>query len=119
MVFITFSSLYSFEYDGDSKFKIPHFDKIIHFTFYFVACVLGVLFLRERTKGTIQLGKALLIIMLATIGFGILMEVLQHNLTTERSGDFFDGLANTIGSFCGAILTKFYFSRKRGLKWKF
>lgn len=87
--------------------------------FYFVACILGILFLRERSRGDISLGKALLIMTIATVGFGILMEILQYSLTTKRTGDILDGLANTIGSFSGAMLTKFYFSRKRGIKWKF
>ena len=118
MVFITFSSLYSFEGVHVSRFNIPHTDKIVHFTFYFVACVLGVFFLRERTEGKMPLRKALLVMVLATIGFGILMEILQYSLTTERMGDILDGLANTIGSFSGAMASKFFFSGKRRLKWR-
>lgn len=119
MMFVTFSSLYSFDGVHISRFNIPHIDKIVHFTFYFVACVLGVFFLRERAGGKIQLRKALLIMTLLTISFGILMEVLQYSFTTQRSGDILDGLANTVGSFSGAIFTKFSFSGKRRLKWKF
>lgn len=119
MVFVTFSSLSSFEGVHVSRFNIPHADKIVHFMFYFVACILGVLFLRERTGGNMQLGKALFIMTIATIGFGIIMELLQYSLTTQRMGDILDGIANTIGSFCGAMVSKFYFSDKRGLKWKF
>jgi len=118
-MFVTFSSLYSFEGVHVSRFNIPHSDKVVHFIFYFVACILGILFLRERSKGEIHLGKAILIMALATIGFGILMEVLQYSLTATRMGDILDGFANTAGSISGAMLTKFYFSGKRRLKWKF
>lgn len=118
-MFVTFSSLYSFEGVHVSRFNIPHTDKIVHFTFYFVACILGVLFLRERTASKIQLRKALLIMALATIGFGMLMELLQYSLTAKRTGDILDGLANTVGSLCGAMALKSFFSGKRRLKWEF
>ena len=118
-MFVTFSSLFSFSGIDTPSLEIPHLDKVVHFTFYFAACLLGVFFLREQTRGEIPLKKALIIMLLATIAFGILMEVLQYTLTTERTGDILDGIANTVGSFCGALLMKFYFSKERSLKWKF
>jgi len=119
MVFVTFSSLNSFEGVRTPRFDIPHIDKVVHFTFYFVACILGILFLRERFRGEMGIKKALIIIALSTIAFGILIEILQHNFTVSRMGDVFDGLANTLGSLCGAIALKGYFSGKRQLKWKY
>jgi len=119
MVFVTFSSLHSFEGVHTPRFEIPHVDKIVHFTFYFVACILGVLFLRERMRGKISMHKALLIMVFSTIIFGIFIEVLQHTLTVNREGDFFDGLANTLGSLSGIIALKAYFYGKRQLKWKY
>ena len=117
MMFVTFSSLYSFSGVHVSRFNIPHTDKLIHFTFYFVACILGVLFLRERSKSKMPLVKALLIMIIVTISFGILMELLQYTLTTNRTADILDGLANSCGSFGGAIAIKYFFSGKRRLKW--
>ena len=118
-MFVTFSSLYSFEEVHVSRFNIPHADKIAHFTFYFIACILGTLFLRERSLGQIPLTKAILLMILGTTCFGILMEILQYSLTVDRMGDVLDGIVNTIGSICGGLLTKFYFSGKRRLKWRF
>ncbi len=120
MVFVTFSSLYSFSgIDTQSFIHIPHFDKVVHFIFYFVACILGVLFLRERTKGKMYFIKALVIICITTIVFGIIIEVLQYTITVERMGDLFDGLANSLGSLCGVLSMKLLFSGKRQLKWKY
>lgn len=119
MMFVTFSSLHSFEGVDPPRFNIPHLDKFVHFTFYFVACALGVLFLRERSKGAMSLRKSLLIMMLSTIAFGILMEVMQHTLTDNRMGDYLDGIANTLGSLCGVIALKIFFYGKRQLKWKY
>ncbi len=119
MVFVTFSSLYAFEGASTPRFQIPHLDKMVHFTFYFVASILGILFLRERSQGNMSMKKAIWIMVFATIAFGVIMEILQHTFTVNRMGDYFDAMANTLGSFCGAIASKLYFSGKRKLKWKY
>lgn len=120
LVFVTFCSLFSFSgFEAESYITIPHFDKAVHFIFYFVSCVLGVFFIREKTKGEISLVKALVITCVVTIIFGILIEVLQDAITVERMADVFDGLANSLGSLCGALAMKFLFLEKRQLKWKY
>jgi VanZ family protein len=118
MVFVTFSSLYSFRGIRPRSFSIPHADKMVHFTFYFVACILGVFFLRELTKGGMRFKKALLAMTLSMIAFGVIIEVLQQVFTLNRQGDFLDALANSVGALCGAVLVKRLFSNGRTLKWK-
>lgn len=118
MVFVTFSSLFSFSgIDTGGYVTIPHFDKVVHFIFYFVACILGVLFIRETTKGELSSIKAIVIMCIAAIIFGVIIEILQYTITVERMGDFFDALANSMGSLCGALLMNFLFSDKTKLKW--
>lgn len=119
MMFVTFSSLHSFEGVHTPRFNIPHLDKIVHFTFYFVACVLGAFFLRERSQGALSLKKSIWIMLFFTIAFGVLMEILQYTLTDNRTGDYLDAIANTMGSLCGAVVIKIIFYGKRQLKWKF
>ena len=120
MVFVTFCSLFSFSgFDTESYIDIPHLDKAVHFIFYFVSCVLGVFLIRERTKGEMSLIKALVIMYVATVFFGIIIEVLQYAITVERMADLFDGLANSLGALCGALSMKFLFLEKRQLKWKY
>ena len=119
MMFVTFSSLFSFGEVKPPKIDIPHLDKAIHFTFYFVACITGVFFLRERYKGSMNFRKALLVMVVFTVVYGIIIEVLQYTMTENREGDFLDAMANALGGFCGAIATKWYFSTQRGLKWKY
>lgn len=119
MVFVTFSSLYSFNNVETPSFDIPHLDKVVHFTFYFVATILGVLFLRERLKSKIGLIKAIVYMVIATILFGVVIEFIQLLCTENRSGDILDGLANSLGSLCGAFVMKRVFSRESRLKWKF
>lgn len=118
MVFITFSSLSSFEGTDTSKFNIPNLDKAVHFVFYFVAAVLAIFFVRESTKGSFPLNKTLWSVVFGAIVFGIIIEVLQHTLTANREADLFDALANSLGAISGAWVMKSFFSSERRLKWK-
>ena len=116
MVFVTFSSLYSFEGGGLSKFNIPYGDKVVHFTFYFVAAVLGSLFFVEtKEKNSLRI-KYFIILALSLIFFGIVIEVIQETLTVNRSSDVFDALANSIGVILGIIAIFTQFQGQRGLK---
>jgi len=118
MVFITFSSLSSFEDKNPPKFDIPHLDKAVHFTFYFVAVILSLLFVREVTKGHFRLKRALLLSVIGAILFGIVIEALQHGITADRQADVFDAVANSFGAIIGAWGMKSIFSREDWLKWK-
>lgn len=118
LVFITFSSLYSFSGIDTDSFNIPYGDKLVHFTFYFVAAVLGVFFLREQRQWKLTQKKAMGIILVLTIVFGIIIEVIQHTLTVSREGDVFDALANTLGSFCGIFIVNVFFLRMGFMKWE-
>ena len=118
MVFVTFSSLYSFSGVGTSTFSIPHLDKIVHFVFYFTAVLLGVLAFWESLKESVALLRAIFIMICAAIIFGMVIEVIQYVYTSDRQGDVFDVLANSLGAFFGGLAIKTYFSRKWALKWE-
>ncbi|MEX0312734.1 MAG: VanZ family protein [Allomuricauda sp.] len=112
-------SLFSFSGVDTGGINIPYLDKITHFMFYLIFSILGCLFLRERTKGNLTLGKSTILIGFVAVFYGMLMEVLQYTLTTDRMAEFGDVIANTIGAIVGVILIKWYFSNERPLKWKF
>ncbi|MGW9685276.1 VanZ family protein [Flagellimonas sp. 2504JD1-5] len=114
-------SLFSFsDLDLDTgNLNIPYADKVTHFTFYMIFALLGCLFLRERTKGSMKLGKAAILIGFVAVFYGMLIEVLQYTLTTDRMAEFGDVLANTLGAIVGVSLIKWYFSKERPLKWKY
>ncbi len=116
MVFVTFSSLYSFEGSGLSTFNIPYGDKVVHFVFYFVPAILGSMFFVETKEKKSTLIKYLKILALSLIFFGIVIEVIQEAMTVNRSGDVFDALANSIGVILGIIAIFTQFQGKRGLK---
>lgn len=116
MVFVTFFSLFSFSESDTSRFNIPHLDKAVHFTFYFVM-VLTAFF--ATTKGEWQGNqsfKVLFYIVLFAIVYGIVIEVIQHVATVDRHGDPLDAIANSTGALAAMLLLRFIFLRKPSLK---
>ena len=103
-MFVTFSSLFSFGNVKPPKIDIPHLDKAVHFIFYAVACVLGILFLRERSRGKMNFLKGLFAMVIFTVVFGIIIEVLQDTMTASRVLDVYDALANTLGALMAGIV---------------
>lgn len=103
----------------EGNLKIPYADKMVHFTFYLVFSILGCLLVRERTKGLWSLGKTIRVIVVLDISYGIVIEVLQYTLTTDRMAEFGDVIANSLGAFAGIGLVRWLFSKEKPLKWKF
>ena len=118
MIFVTWASLCTFPEDEASSINIPNFDKLVHFSFYFGAAVLGTLFVRKAWTGRPPLTKTLSYVVIGAAIFGIIIEFMQFYFTTDRHGDVLDALANTCGAIAGAATMKALFSNKRGLKWK-
>ncbi len=119
MALISFLSLYEFKTDKAIKFDIPHLDKIVHFSFYFIAIFLAVLLIRERTKGKLSMRRAMIYSAIILFLYSALIEVLQTALTSFRKGDIFDMLANSAGIILSLLVTKYVFSSKSGLKWNY
>ncbi len=118
MAFVTFSSLVSFSDTDAADIDIPNLDKVVHFSFYFGAAFLAVLFIRERTKGGMELRRAVLFAVVGAIIYGIIIEVLQYSFTADRHGDILDALANSVGAILGSLAVKSLFSKERWLKWE-
>ncbi|MEP0214770.1 MAG: VanZ family protein [Cellulophaga sp.] len=116
VVLITLLSLFSFSNTDLPSVKIPNIDKLVHFTFYSVATILGVLSLKEFFK--VKKVKSLIVwyLVFSLIAYGIIIEVLQNTVTVTRSAEFLDFVANTIGVFIGLIVANRLFLRERILK---
>ena len=82
-----------------SSIPIPNKDKYVHFTFYFVFVVVWFLF-AKRTNMT---KKIKWIVLFSAIGYGILMEICQGIISSNRSPEVMDVLANSIGAITGLI----------------
>jgi len=96
-----------------SKFNIPHFDKIAHFSIFFVQSVLLSLLLNFQTRKSYF--QIIIFSTLLAFAYGGLIEILQSKFF-NRSGEFYDLIADIMGGFFGAIAypTILRFVSKRG-----
>lgn len=83
---------------------IPNFDKIVHFTFYFVLAVLmGWGWLRQQQFSVLHKQPWIKIFLIAC-AYGLLIEVLQETFTTDRHFEWLDELADATGAVVGLIV---------------
>jgi VanZ family protein len=86
-------------------FKIPHFDKFVHFSMYFIfSLFLSLLYFRK--KQNINNKLTFQIVCIASI-YGIIMEIFQHIFWEGRSGDVADVAANILGAYLGVLFFLF------------
>lgn len=97
-IVILFFSLKKIEIsDIPSFFYFPHIDKVIHFLMYMLLG--GVLCHEKKATSCIQWT----FVFSFPIFFGTLIEFLQ-SLTSYRTGDLWDALANVAGSIIGILI---------------
>ena len=75
-------------------------DKYLHFIAYFSLCLLWFFALRDRLHRYIFR----ILIPLGLILYGIILEGMQGGLTTYRTADIYDAVANTAGVIGAMIL---------------
>ncbi|WP_108866495.1 VanZ family protein [Aquimarina aquimarini] len=85
-------------------FKVEGSDKIGHFIAYAVFCGAWFLFLFFSEKVNKNLKQSLLIASVICVLYGMLMELLQAFLTTYRSPEWYDVVANTSGTVFVALV---------------
>jgi len=98
---------------GLSLFKLPstdigvkNVDKIYHLIAYFsLAFAWLVSFYQQKSKK--------MLIVLACVVFGIIIEVLQSALTNYRTGDYLDVFANTLGVLLALLFFNAIFKKKQ------
>ena len=77
-------------------------DKIYHFVAYFLFTVLMYNYSREK-----KLTNVILISAISVIIYGIVIEVLQHVITSYRTLDIYDALANALGVVFAVLIIRF------------
>ncbi len=79
-----------------SVLEFDHADKVAHFIMYFIFCFLLIYCFNK------SYGKPTLLIFIYAFAisttYGILMELLQHYVFINRSGNIYDILANSAGA---------------------
>ena len=104
MFFIVFLSLASFS--KISQIKIENGDKYVHLFLYFVLTVL--LFYSRFVSTDFSKKAKLLVSFLFAIVFGIIIEIMQKELTANRQFEWRDIVANSMGSLIAiTFLNKF------------
>lgn len=88
------------------NFNIKGSDKIAHFLAYFIFTLVWFMFWFFSKKSTTKFSKHLVKASVICFCYGLLMEVLQGLLTTYRSSEWFDVLANTSGIIFAVIILK-------------
>jgi len=78
--------------------EFPGFDKIVHFSMYFMFSFLFGWALKADHNY-----YWLLLIVPVTIGWGVFMEVLQNLTHQGRNFDFYDMVANSVGVVIGIL----------------
>ncbi len=102
VVIITVLSLvpaYLFRTVESSLPLFPGFDKCVHGLMYFMLTLSVLSAVSPSARRPI---RCLVCMAIATSLYGVLMEFCQGVLTSTRSMDRFDMLANSVGAFCGA-----------------
>lgn len=89
--------------------NIPHFDKIVHFGLFFVFCLLLFRPFRKINVNPYIYAPAVSIVLSA------LLEIIQHVISSTRSSNLYDFMANTAGIVVSIFFFHFFVS---GKKWE-
>ncbi len=83
--------------------NIPHFDKIVHFTWYFVLYLFWYSWLIAKYTNCINLNCRFFLASVIIV-YGLLMELLQMFFAYQRSFEINDILINSIGAGIALIV---------------
>jgi len=90
---------------------IPNFDKLVHFTFYFVLSILMSWgWIKQQTFDSLHTGAWIKIFVIGC-AYGLLIEIMQETLTTDRHFEWLDEAADAVGSAAGLIAWAAYTRR--------
>jgi VanZ family protein len=88
-------------------FSIPHFDKMVHFTLFFVFCILLLRPLKKLKLNFYFLAP------LISIVLGGILEFSQQMFSKSRSSDIYDFMANTLGILAAVLFYYLFVSKKK------
>jgi VanZ family protein len=85
------------------KVKIPNFDKIVHFSFYFTLSTLMVYgWSRQQSIPWLRKHSIIKIIIIAS-AYGLSIEIMQELFTNDRHFEWLDEAANATGAVVGTL----------------
>ena len=97
-------------YPGNRVPKIPiwQFDKLVHALIYSALSILLIGAFQNQNTKTSKRFQVIILIILFGIFYGGFMEILQHYIFINRSGNWYDFIANTIGAIMGVVVYPFF-----------
>jgi VanZ family protein len=84
--------------------QIPHLDKFVHFTMFYIMSILLCAELRFQTN--LSYKRIMLISISLVVFYGAAIELLQNYVFVYRSGDYYDLLFDALGGILGALSFK-------------
>jgi len=110
LILITYGSLGSGEEAAKINIlKFPNSDKVIHGLMYFLLTVSLIYLMVKRYNG-FKHWKVYLIVLASPILYGLLMELLQYYLASDRSAELADFIANTSGTLLAFLMGLTYYN---------
>ena len=86
--------------------ELLSFDKFVHASIFFTLTFLWLLVGFKKNKLSLSF---MIFIIIACIGYGGLLEIMQAKVFSERSGDWLDFIANSFGCLIGV----WFFSKQK------
>lgn len=99
---LTASILSGKQLNNVQLFEIKYFDKIIHFSMYFVL-VISMFSSYIKSVAIITTQTKIAIVLLAAF-YGLSLEGVQYYFTADRSAEVADMIANTVGCVVALLL---------------
>ncbi|WP_428743645.1 VanZ family protein [Tenacibaculum sp.] len=93
---------------GKAPVKINHIDKLEHAFAYFVLTIIWL-----RALITTKINKYFIVF--CCFFYGIIIEVLQVTITTYRSGELLDAVANSMGILVALITYNSFFKKNKAI----
>ena len=93
-------------------------DKVVHLIMYLGFAFITLWGYREQyvEKGQAYRRKALWIVLVISVVFGALTEVMQETLIPTRTGSVYDWIADTLGSILGVVFYYFFYRNRNKLQ---
>jgi VanZ family protein len=104
VVVVFFMHVLPIDADKARSITIPHFDKAVHFSLFFLLAILAVR--RYLKHNDVTEVHRILRIALMCCAYGIVLELAQPLAGTNRSSDVADGIADALGVVAGTFSFK-------------
>jgi VanZ family protein len=87
--------------------SIPHFDKIVHFGLFFVFCLFLFVPFKKLKRNHYLFAPAV------SLSLAAVLEAVQHIVSTTRSSNFYDFIANSAGIAAATFFFYFFVSDRK------